>query len=117
GGRGPRGNFFAGRGPGLAAVGEVVGGNEGVLGADVALDDDEVVEEDRRAAEAPFVVRVEEPAGAELAELLLPEQLAVDGVAVKPFRAEAGDDVLAVGGGGGVGVAGLHVPLDLGHAG
>ena len=55
------------------------------------------VVDDRRAAEAPLVLLVDGEAGIERAEVALPEQLAVEVVAVQPLGAEAGDDALAVG--------------------
>src|SRR5262249_3539346 len=45
--------------------------------------------------------------------VFLPAELSLEVVAVEPFRAEEGDDVLTVGRGRGVRLGGLGVPLDL----
>src|SRR5207244_12058488 len=80
GGR-PRRDLLPGRAPGRLTGGNVECGNERVL-LDVTLGDDEVLPDDRRAADAPFVVRVVEPAGIQDAEVARPEQCAVDIVGV-----------------------------------
>ena len=94
--RRPRGNLFALRAPHFLA-GRDVERREERAALDVALHDHHVLPDDRRAADAPLVVGVEEPAGVEDAEVLLPEQLAVEVVGVKPLRAERHDHARAVG--------------------
>ncbi len=79
----------------------------------IRLDDHDVVVKDGRAPGFPLRRRVGEPAGVEHAEVLLPEQLALEVVGVEPFRPEKGDQAFAVGGERGVRVRGLRVALDL----
>src|SRR5262249_40443778 len=104
------------RPPELAPIGDAEGGQEAAF-LDVALDDHAVAVDDRRTAELPLRGWDEEEAGIEDAELLLPEEIPIGVVAVKPLRAEEGHDVLSIGGDGAVRVRGLRMALDLRHAG
>src|SRR5262249_10463279 len=72
------------------------GGDERVL-LDVALNDDEILPDDRRAADAPLVVGVVEPAGVQEAKVFLPQQLAVHVVRIEAFRSKRDDDAASIG--------------------
>src|SRR5262249_34199409 len=74
--RAPRRDLVARRGPDLAAVQGAVRREERVL-AQVALQDDQVFVEDRRAAEAPLVLGEDDEAGVQGAQVALPQELAV----------------------------------------
>src|SRR5262245_41467774 len=71
--------------------------------------------DDRRAAEAPLVLFRHGEAGIDGAHVALPELLAGEVVAIESIAAEAGDDTLAIGGDGAIGLAPLQMPLDLGN--
>ena len=91
------GNLFALRAPDLLA-GRRVERREERVALDVALHDHHVLVDDRRAADAPLVVRIEEPAGVQDAEIFLPEQLAVEVVTRKdlPIRTRRRRDLPSV---------------------
>ena len=82
----------------------------------VALHDDEILVDDRRAGRAPFVLGQIVGAGIEHAEILLPRAPALHVERVEPLRSEERDDVAAVGERRGVGVGRLDVTLFLGNA-
>jgi hypothetical protein len=94
--RAPRRHVGARRAPELAAVAGVEGAEERAL-LDVDLDDDDAVVQDRRAARLPLRRRIAEPAGVEDAQVLLPQQLALEIVGVEALGAEERDQPLAVG--------------------
>src|SRR5262249_12697055 len=95
-GGGPRRDLVALRAPHVFAGRRVERRDEGVA-LDVALHDHEILVDDRRAADAPLVIGIEEPAGVEHAEILLPQELSVEVVRIQPLRTERHDHLLAVG--------------------
>src|SRR4029079_19707223 len=110
--RGPRRDLVTLRAPDLLASGRVERGEERAA-LNVALHDHHVLVDDRRAADAPLVVGIEEPAGVEDPEVLLPELLAFEVERVEPLRTERHDDVPAVGDRRRRCLARLGVPLRL----
>src|SRR5262249_731796 len=113
--RAPRRDLVARRGPYLLPGLDVERRDERVP-AQVALEDRQPLVDQRGVPEAPLVLPVDREARVERAEVAFPQEPAREVVTVQPFRAEAGDDVLAVGRRGAVGLAALPVPLDLRHA-
>ena len=113
--RGPGRELFARGAPGDGAVLETQRDQEGVLLL-VALHDDEVLVQDRRAGGAPLVVRRIVGADVEAPEVPLPLQRAAEVVGVETLRAEERDHVAAVRGRRRVGVGGLDVPLLARHS-
>src|SRR5207237_4859458 len=111
----PRRDLVPRRGPEPRTVLQAVGRDERVP-AQVALEDDAALVDHRGTGESPLVLPLDGEAGVEGAEVALPEELAVEVVAVEPLGPEAGNHARAVGGRGAVGVAPLQVPLDLRHA-
>ena len=78
----------------------------------IALHNDKVLVEDRRAGVAPFVIGHIEGALVERADVLFPEQVAVQVERVEALGAEEGDHTLAVGGGRGGGIAVVWMTSD-----
>ena len=113
--RPPRRQFLAHRLPDGIAGADVGGEHEGLV-LRVALDDHQVLVDDRRARRAPLVLGQVVGAGVEDAEILLPHQLAAHVEGVEALRAEERDDVTAVGRGRRVGVGRLDVTLLARHA-
>ena len=114
-GRAPGGHVLSRRTPELLAGGEVEGGEERVV-VDVALQVHDALVDHRRAGDAPLRVGRLEIRRVEGAEVLLPEEPAVEVVAVEALGAEEDDDPLPVGGGGRVRVRRLGVAGPAGHA-
>ena len=115
-GRGaPGGHVLPRRAPQLLPGLDVERGQERAV-EDVALQVDDALVDDRRARHAPLGVGDAEERGIERSEVLLPEEPAVDVVAVEPLRAEEDDDLPAVRGRGRVGVRGLGVAGPARHA-
>src|SRR5262249_22506811 len=88
--RRPRRDVVPRRGPETLGVFEAVGGDEGVL-AQVALEEDQAVVQDRRAAESPLDLGEDEEARIERPEVAFPELFPLEVVAVEPLGAEARD--------------------------
>ena len=104
-GRGPAGFDGSRRPPRFLARLDVVGQQQRLLPLVlVALDDDEVLEQDRRGARA-------HPEQRKLADVGLPLEVAVDVVAVQALGPEVGHDHRAVGDHGRRGVAAAAVPV------
>ena len=78
----------------------------------IALHNDKVLVEDRRAGVAPFVIGHVEGAMVERADVLFPEQVAVQVERVEALGAEESDHTLAVGGGRGGGIAVVWMTSD-----
>ena len=78
----------------------------------IALHNDKILVEDRRAGVAPFVIGHVEGALVERADVLFPEQVAVQVERVEALGAEEGDHTLAVGGGRGGGIAVVWMTSD-----
>src|SRR5690606_3390464 len=115
-GRGrPCRHLIALRAPDDVAALEIERRDEGLI-LHVALDEDAIAKDHRRASEAPLHAAIVEEARVEEAEVALPERLPVDVVAVDAFRSEEGDDALAVRRRRRVRVARLRVTADLRHA-
>ncbi len=109
------GHVLPRRAPELLAGGEIEGGEERVV-EDVALQVHDALVDDRRAGDAPLRVGRLEVRRVEGPEVLLPEEPAVDVVAVEALGAEEDDDPLPVRGGGRVRVCRLGVAGPAGHA-
>ena len=78
----------------------------------IALHNDKVLVEDRRAGVAPFVIGHVEGALVERADVLFPEQVAVQVERVEALGTEESDHTLAVGGGRGGGITVVWMTTD-----
>src|SRR6185295_2260596 len=78
----PRRDLFARRFPYKLPILNVIGSDEGIF-LNVSLDYYEILIDDWRAAMLPLIIGVEEPAGIEHPNILLPQQLAVQVVGIK----------------------------------
>jgi hypothetical protein len=78
------------------AIVDVVRRYERVL-LDIALHDHQILVNDGRTANAPFIIRIIEPARIQAAEILLPQQLAIGVVTIETLRTKKCHHVLPVG--------------------
>src|SRR5439155_20376557 len=82
--------------PGAPPVLEIVRGDERIL-LFVALHDNQVLVQNRRAARAPFKIGIVEKPGIDQAQILFPEKLAVEVVCVEALGSKERDDDAAIG--------------------